>query len=137
MTDRAPRDALVVGRTIKTTRVTVLRAEPTGKDWWVCKCLCGREFVAHGWNVGHGRTRHYGSDEHTVQAREHQATLTPHTRLDVRPWRVGRVSIFFTARSTCPAWSGFLPLNQSLPAKSVSSDMLSRQQPFEYTHAPC
>ena len=44
-----PRDALMLGRTIKTTRITVLRAEPSkGKDWWVCRCPCGREFVAHG-----------------------------------------------------------------------------------------
>ena len=67
---RDSRDALMLGRTIKTTGVTVLRAEPSrGKDWWVCRCPCGREFVAHGWNVRHGRTRNCGSDEHTAQPR--------------------------------------------------------------------
>jgi PRTRC genetic system ThiF family protein len=40
----------MIGRRIKTTRITVLRAEPSkGQDWWVCRCPCGREFVAHGW----------------------------------------------------------------------------------------
>jgi len=35
MTMTDPRDALMIGRTIKTTRITVLRAEPCkGKDWW-------------------------------------------------------------------------------------------------------
>jgi ribonuclease HI len=53
-----PRDALMLGRTIKTTGITVLRAEPSkGKDWGVCRCPCGREFVAHGWGVRHGRVR--------------------------------------------------------------------------------
>ena len=67
-TRQDPRDALMLGRTIKTTGITVLRAEPSrGKDWWVCRCPCGREFVAHGWNVRHGRTRNCGSDEHTAQ----------------------------------------------------------------------
>jgi hypothetical protein len=51
-----PRDASMIGRAIKTTRITVLRAEPSkGKDWWVCRCPCRREFVAHGWGVRHGR----------------------------------------------------------------------------------
>jgi len=71
MTDD-PRDALMLGRTIKTTGITVLRADPKGKDWWVCKCRCGKEFVAHGWGVRHGHTRHCGSDEHKVQPKEHQ-----------------------------------------------------------------
>src|ERR1017187_6419077 len=43
-----PRDDLMLGRTIKTTGITVLRAAPSrGSDCWICKCLCGREFVAH------------------------------------------------------------------------------------------
>jgi ribonuclease HI len=51
----------MIGRTIKTTGITVLRAEPSkGKDWWLCRCPCGREFVAHGWGVRHGRTRDCG-----------------------------------------------------------------------------
>ena len=51
----------MIGRTIKTTRITVIRAEPSkGKDWWVCRCPCGREFVAQGWGVRHGRTRDCG-----------------------------------------------------------------------------
>jgi len=51
-TRQDPRDALMLGRTIKTTGITVLRAEPSrGKDWWVCRCPCGREFIAHGWGV--------------------------------------------------------------------------------------
>ena len=44
-----PRDSSMIGRTIKTTGITVVRAEPAGgSDWWVCRCWCGREFVAHG-----------------------------------------------------------------------------------------
>jgi ribonuclease HI len=77
-----PRDRLMVGRTIKTTGITVLRAAHTGKDgtstkgdWWVCKCPCGREFTAYGWGVRHGRTRNCESDEHNVQVREDQAVL--------------------------------------------------------------
>lgn len=71
MTD--PRDVLMIGRTIKTTGITVLRAEPSkGKDWWVCRCACGREFMAHGWGVRHGRTRNCGSDKHKVQLKEHK-----------------------------------------------------------------
>jgi hypothetical protein len=71
-----PRDALMIGRTIKTTGITVLRAEPAkGKDWWLCRCPCGREFVAHGWNIRHGRTRDCGSDEHKVQPKEHQVLV--------------------------------------------------------------
>ena len=68
-TRQDPRDALMLlGKTNKTTGITVLRAEPSkGKDWWVCRCSCGREFVAHGWNLRHGRTRNCGSDEHTAQ----------------------------------------------------------------------
>ena len=64
-----PRDALMIGRSIKTTRITVLRAEPSkGKDWWVCRCPCGREFVAHGWGVRHGRTRNCGEHgEHVAE----------------------------------------------------------------------
>jgi len=69
-----PRDALRLGMTIKSTGITLLRGDPSkGKDWWVCKCRCGREFIAHGWNVRHGRTRNCGSDEHKVQPREYQA----------------------------------------------------------------
>jgi ribonuclease HI len=45
--EQAPRGALVLGRTIKATGRTVLRAAPNGKDWWACKCPCGREFIAH------------------------------------------------------------------------------------------
>jgi ribonuclease HI len=68
-----PRNKPMLGRTIKTTGITVLRAAPSnGRDWWVCKCPCGREFTAHGWNVRHGRTRNCGSDEHNVPAREYQ-----------------------------------------------------------------
>jgi ribonuclease HI len=64
-----PRDALMLGRTIKTTRITVLRAEPSkGQDWWLCRCSCGREFVAHGWDVRHGRTRNCG--EHGKQPQD-------------------------------------------------------------------
>ena len=71
-----PRDALMLGRTIKTTGITVLRKDSSkGSDWWVCRCSCGREFVAHGWNVRHGRTRNCGSDEHKVQPREHQVLV--------------------------------------------------------------
>jgi len=46
-----PRDVLMLGRTVKTTGITVLRAAPKGGDRWVCKCQCGGEFVAHGRNV--------------------------------------------------------------------------------------
>jgi ribonuclease HI len=71
-----PRDKLMLGRTIKTTGITMLRADPSkGSDWWICKCLCGREFVAHGWNVRHGRTRNCGSDDHTEQSRQQQAEV--------------------------------------------------------------
>jgi len=73
-----PRNELMLGRTIKTTGITVLRAVPQGKDgtstkwdWWVCKCPCGREFVAHGWNVRHGRIRNCGSEKHKVQPTGH------------------------------------------------------------------
>jgi ribonuclease HI len=67
-----PRDALMIGRTIKSTRITVLRADPSrGADWWICRCSCGREFVAHGWNVRHGRTRHCGYPHHEVQPQDH------------------------------------------------------------------
>ena len=56
-----PRDSLMIGRTIKTTGITVLRADPAkGSDWWLCRCPCGREFVAHGWGVRHGHTRDCG-----------------------------------------------------------------------------
>jgi ribonuclease HI len=79
---QAPRDALMLGRTIKTTGITVLRAAPKGKDgtstkgdWWVCNCSCGGEFIAHGWGVRHGHTRNCGSDEHKVQPREHQVLV--------------------------------------------------------------
>jgi ribonuclease HI len=64
-----PRDALMIGRTIKTTRITVLRAESSkGQDWWLCRCPCGREFEAHGWDVRHGHTRDCG--EHGEQPRD-------------------------------------------------------------------
>lgn len=76
---RHARDELMLGRTIKSTGITILRAAPKGKDgtspkgdWWVCRCPCGEEFVAHGWNVRHGRTRNCGSDEHSVQPGEYQ-----------------------------------------------------------------
>ena len=69
---RDPRDKSMLGRTVKTTGITVLRAAPKGGDWWVCKCPCGREFVAHGWNVRHGRARNCGSDEHKARPRELQ-----------------------------------------------------------------
>jgi ribonuclease HI len=68
---RDPRDNSMLGRTIKTTGITVLRAAPKGSDWWVCKCPCGVEFVAHGWNVRHGRARNCGSNEHNVQSSGH------------------------------------------------------------------
>ena len=69
---RDPRDNPMLGRTIKTTGITLLRAAPKGGDWWVCKCPCGREFVAHGWNVRHGRSRNCGSDEHKAQPKQNQ-----------------------------------------------------------------
>jgi len=63
-----PRDTLTLGRTIKTTGITLLRADPSkGNDWWVCRCPCGREFVAHGWDVRQGHTRNCG--EHGEQPR--------------------------------------------------------------------
>jgi len=65
-----PRDTSTLGRTIKTTGIMVLRAAPKGGDWWVCKCPCGREFVAHGWNVRHGHARNCGSSEHNGQSRQ-------------------------------------------------------------------
>jgi hypothetical protein len=76
-TRKDSRNLSMLGRTIKTTGITVLRAEPAkGEDWWVCKCPCGGEFVAHGWGVRHGHTRNCGSDEHKVQEREnHVAPL--------------------------------------------------------------
>ena len=77
-----PRDKSMVGRTVKTTGITVLKAAPKGSDgtspkgdWWVCKCPCGREFIAHGWNVRHGRTRNCGGDEHKVQPSGHQVLV--------------------------------------------------------------
>lgn len=71
-----PRDDLMLGRTIKTTGITVLRANPSrGSDWWICKCLCGREFVAHGWNVRHGRIRNCGGNEHNVYSPGYQAQV--------------------------------------------------------------
>jgi ribonuclease HI len=72
---RAPRRKSMLGRTIKTTGITVQRAAPEGNDWWVCKCQCRREFVAHGWNVRHGRTRNCGSNEHNVLSRGLQPTV--------------------------------------------------------------
>ena len=64
-----PRDDLMLGRTIKSTGITVLRGEPSkDKDWWVCRCRCGREFIAHGWVVRHGHTRNCGSGDHKVLA---------------------------------------------------------------------
>jgi ribonuclease HI len=71
-----PRDALMLGRNIKSTGITVLRGEPSkGRDWWVCRCPCGREFVTHGWNVRHGHTRNCGSEEHKVQPNQHPVTV--------------------------------------------------------------
>jgi len=73
---RDPRDKLMLGRTVKTTGITVLRGAPSkGKDWWVCRCRCGREFVAHGWGVRHGHTRNCGSEEHKVQPRGDQCAV--------------------------------------------------------------
>jgi ribonuclease HI len=67
-----PRDALMIGRTIKSTRITVLRADLSkGADWWICRCSCGREFVARGWDVRHGRTRHCGGPDHETQLQDH------------------------------------------------------------------
>jgi ribonuclease HI len=64
MTMSDPRDVLMIGRTIKTTGITVLRADPSkGQDWWVCRCPRGREFVAHGWGVRHGRVRNCGGHD--------------------------------------------------------------------------
>lgn len=75
-TGQDPCDKLMLGRTIKTTGITVLRADPSkGSDWWVCKCPCGHEFVAHGWNVRHGGTRNCGSDDHIEQSRQQQAEV--------------------------------------------------------------
>ncbi len=69
------RDALMIGRTIKTTGITVLRADlSNGADWWVCRCSCGREFLAHGWSVRHGRTRHCGAPDHEMQHQNHPVT---------------------------------------------------------------
>ena len=64
---RDQRGKSMLGRTIKTTGITVLRAACKSNDWWVCKCPCGKEFIAHGWNVRHGHTRNCGSAEHTEQ----------------------------------------------------------------------
>jgi hypothetical protein len=35
-------------------------------------------------------------------------------------YEVSQVSTFFTGRSTCPAQSRFLPVDPSLPSRSVS-----------------
>ena len=80
---RDPRDDLMLGRTVKTTGITILRAAPkggdgtscNGRDWWACKCPCGREFVAHGWNVRHGRSRNCGRSEHNGQSRQQQVEV--------------------------------------------------------------
>jgi ribonuclease HI len=63
------RDAEMIGRTIKTTGITVLRGDASrGSDWWVCRWSCGREFVAHGWGVRHGRVRNCGEhSEHVAE----------------------------------------------------------------------
>ena len=67
-----PRDALMIGRTITTTRITALRADPSrGGDWWLCRCACGKEFVAQGWDVRHGRTRDCGGPGHKMQPRDY------------------------------------------------------------------
>ena len=87
---QAPRDKLMLGRTVKTTGITVLRAAPKGGDWWVCKCPCGREFIAHGWNVRHGRSRNCGSDEHNVRVREYCRKILP--------WLPGRYSLGFPSQ---------------------------------------
>ena len=71
------RDALMIGRTIKTTGITVLRADPSkGSDWWVCRCSCGREFLTHGWGVRHGRTRNCGGLDHEVQPQDPSVAST-------------------------------------------------------------
>jgi ribonuclease HI len=72
---RDPTYKSMLGRTVKSTGITVLRAAPKGSDWWVCKCPCGVEFVAHGWNVRHGRARNCGSIEHNVQSRQQQVEV--------------------------------------------------------------
>ena len=87
---RDPRDNPMLGRTVKTTGITVLRAAPKGGDWWVCKCPCGREFIAHGWNVRHGRSRNCGSDEHNVRVREYCRKILP--------WLPGRYSLGFPSQ---------------------------------------
>lgn len=67
------RDARMIGRTIKTAGITVLRGDAfRGSDWWVCERSCGREFMAHGWGGRHGHTRHCGSEEHKVQPIGHR-----------------------------------------------------------------
>jgi ribonuclease HI len=82
---RDPRKKSMLGRTIKTTGITVLRAAPSKKqDWWVCKCRCGREFTAHGWNVRHGRARDCGSNEHNVLSRGDQPTVLAVDNADVQ-----------------------------------------------------
>jgi hypothetical protein len=82
---RDPRDVLMLGRTVKTTGITVVRAAPkggdgtscNGRDWWVCKRRCGREFIAQGWNVRHGRTRDCESDEHIEQSDQSASQTEP------------------------------------------------------------
>jgi len=76
------RDARMIGRTIKTTGISVLRSDASrGSDWWVCRCSCGREFVAHGWGIRHGHTRDCGSDEHGLQPKGHQSQVLEMTSL--------------------------------------------------------
>jgi ribonuclease HI len=128
-----PRDALMIGRTIKTTRITVLRADPSrGADWWLCRCSCSREFVAHGWGVRHGRTRHCGGPDHVMQLQDYPvAAITmpaPSACLQAshasEPGRQAMASCssqdILHHRSTCPARSGSLTVNPSLPGRSVA-----------------
>jgi ribonuclease HI len=82
MTMNDPRDASMIGRTIKTTGITLLRAELSkGNDWWVCRCPCGREFVAHGWGVRHGRTRDCGEHGEHV-AEQSQGNISQEAQLE-------------------------------------------------------
>ncbi len=62
----------------------MLRAEPSkGQDWWVCRCPCGREFMAHGWDVRHGRIRNCG--EHAEHATEQSQENISHEAQSQEP----------------------------------------------------
>jgi hypothetical protein len=66
----------MIGRTIRTARITVLRKDSSGSsDWRVCRCSCGREFIANGSDVKHGYTRNCGSDERKVELKEHKGAV--------------------------------------------------------------